>query len=165
MIFSLFETRKDYNYKVQLKNYNKVVIGSGTDLERAFQIGNFMNMLYSNIENKQKSMSPKVVKHNLINELESLIRYHIKDIDDYCEEDWYDEQKEEIINGIEMLFDILKSRKEFEVEYQKEKDKGIKKLVEIEDHISFLTNSLYNIYDGIVINIVFTFPEYFEYIE
>lgn len=165
MIFSLFETRKDCNYKVQLKNYNKVVIGSGTDLERAFQIGNFMNMLYSNIENKQKSMSSEVVKHNLINELESLIRYQIKDIDDYCEENWYDEQKEEIINGIDMLFDILKSRKEFEVEYQKEKDKGIKKLVEIEDHISFLTNSLYNIYDGIVINIVFTFPEYFEYIE
>lgn len=163
MIFSLFETRKDYNYKVQLKNYSKVVIGSGTDLERAFQIGNFMNMLYSNIENKQKSMSPEVVKHNLINELESLIRYCIKDIDDYSEEDWYDEQKGEIIDGINMLFDILKSRKKFEVKYQK--DKGIKKPVEIEDHISFLTDSLYNIYNGIVINIVFTFPEYFEYIK
>lgn len=164
MIFSLFETRKDYNYKVQLKNYSKVVIGSGTDLERAFQIGNFMNMLYSNIENKQKSMSPEVVKHNLISELESLIRYHIKDIDDYCEEDWYDEQKEEIINGIEMLFDILESRKEFEVEYQMNK-KGVKKLAEAEDHISFLMDSLYNIYNVIVINVVFTFPEYFEYIK
>lgn len=162
MIFSLFETRKDCNYKVQLKNYSKVVIGSGTDLERAFQIGNFMNMLYSNIENKQKSMSPEVVKYNLISELESLIRYRIKDTDDYYEVDWYDEQKEEIIYGIDILFDILRSRKELEVEYQK--NKGIKKPVEIENHIS-LTNSLYNIYDGIVINIVFTFPEYFEYIK
>ena len=163
MIFSLSETRKDCNYKVQLKNYSKVVIGSGTDLERAFQVGNFMNMLYSNIENKQKSMSPEVVKHNLINELESLIRYRIKDINNYREEDWYDKQKEEIIYGINILFDILRSRKELEVGYQK--NKGIKKPVEIEDRISFLTNSLYNIYDGIVINIVFTFPECFEYIK
>lgn len=162
MIFSLSETRKDCNYKVQLKNYSKVVIGSGTELERAFQIGNFMNMFYSNIENKQKSMSPEVVKHNLINELESLIRYRIKDINNYRKEDWYDKQKEEIIYGINILFDILRSRKELEVEHQK--NKGIKKPVEIENHIS-LTNSLYNIYDGIVINIVFTFPEYFEYIK
>lgn len=162
MIFSLSETRKDCNYKVQLKNYSKVVIGSGTDLERAFQVGNFMNMLYSNIENKQKSMSPEVVKHNLINELESLIRYRIKDINNYREEDWYDKQKEEIIYGINILYDILKSRKELEVEYQK--NKGIKKPIEVKDYIS-LTNSLYNIYDGIVINIVFTFPECFEYIK
>lgn len=162
MIFLLSETRKDYNCKVQLKNYSKVVIGSGTDLERAFQVGNFMNMLYSNIENKQKSMSPEVVKHNLINELESLIRYRIKDINNYREKDWYDKQKEEIFYGIDILFDILKSCKELEVEYQKNKE--IKKPVEIEDHIS-LTNSLYNVYDGIVINIVFTFPECFEYIK
>lgn len=162
MIFSLSETRKDCSYKVQLKNYSKVVIGSGTDLERAFQIGNFMNMLYSNIENKQKSMSPEVVKHNLINELESLIRYRIKDINNYHEKDWYDKQKEEIIYGINILFDILRSRKELEVEYQK--NKRIKKPIEVEDHIS-LTNSLYNIYNGIVINIVFTFPECFEYIK
>lgn len=161
MIFSLSETRKDCNYKVQLKNYSKVVIGSGTDLERAFQIGNFMNILYSNIENKRKSMSPEVIKHNLIHELESLIRYRIKDINNYRKEDWYDKQKEEIIYGINILFDILKSRKELEVEYQMNKEN--KKLVKIENHIS-LTNSLYNIYDGIVINIVFTFPECFEYI-
>ena len=49
-----------------------------------------------------------------------------------------------------MLFDILKSRKEFEVEYQMNK-KGVKKLAEAEDHISFLTDSLYNIYNDKVL--------------
>ena len=43
-MFALFEKNKN-EHKVQLKNPNKVVIGSNTDLERAFQIGNFMNML------------------------------------------------------------------------------------------------------------------------
>ena len=50
-MFSLFESYKP-GQKVQLKNPNKVVIGSGTDLEHAFQIGNFMNMLYNNMENE-----------------------------------------------------------------------------------------------------------------
>lgn len=44
MIFSLFERQKP-EHKVQLKNCTKVVIGSHTDIEQAFQIGNFMNML------------------------------------------------------------------------------------------------------------------------
>ncbi len=38
MVFSLFERQKP-EHKVQLKNCNKVVIGSHTDIERAFQIG------------------------------------------------------------------------------------------------------------------------------
>ena len=55
-MFSLFESYKP-GQKVQLKNPNKVVIGSGTDLERAFQIGNFMNMLHNNMENENQSMT------------------------------------------------------------------------------------------------------------
>ena len=63
MIFSLFEEQKP-EHKVQLKNPNKVVIGSGTDIDRAFQIGNFMNMFQYNIENESQSMTNSVIKHN-----------------------------------------------------------------------------------------------------
>ena len=160
MIFSLFGNKS--GYKVQLKNYKDIVIGSGTDLERAFQIGNFMNMLYQNIENENKPMTLFVVRNNLITELDLLIKYCIDNNDDYGIENWYDEQREEIIDGISILIDTLRLRKKSEIKYQKAEGDSKK---QIRDHISFLTESLYDVYDCIVINIVFTFPEYFEYIK
>ena len=74
MVFSLFEKYKP-GQKVQLKNSNKVVIGSGTDLEHAFQIGNFMNMLHNNMENESQSMTNSVIKHNLIVDINFLIKH------------------------------------------------------------------------------------------
>lgn len=161
MIFSLFGNSKS-GYKVRLKNYKDIVIGSGTDLERAYQIGNFMNMLYQNIENENKPMTLFVVRNNLITELDLLIKYCIDNNDDYDIENWYNEQKEEIINGISILIDTLRLRKKSEIKYQKAEGNSKK---QIRDHISFLTENLYDVYDCIVINIVFTFPEYFEYIK
>lgn len=158
MIFSLFGNSE--GYKVQLKNYKDIVIGSGTDSERAFQIGNFMNMLYRNIENEKITLF--VVRNNLITELNLLIKYCIDNNDDYDIESWYDEQREEIINGINILIDTLRLRKKSEIKYQKAEGSSKE---QIRDHISFLTESLYDVYDCIVINIVFTFPEYFEYIK
>lgn len=64
MIFSLFETHKP-DSRIQLKNSDKVFIGSGTDLEKAYNIGNFMNMFYRNIENEVKSMTYKHYKEDL----------------------------------------------------------------------------------------------------
>ena len=160
MIFSLFGGK--LGCKVLLKNYKDIVIGSGTDSERAFQIGNFMNMLYQNIENKNKPMTLSAVRHNLITELNLLIKYCIDNNDDCDIESWYDEQREEIIDGIGILIDTLKLRKEFEIKYQKAEGNSKK---QIRDHISFLTESSYDAYDCIVINIVFAFPEYFEYIK
>lgn len=44
---------------------NEVVIGSGSLAECYFQICNFMNMLYMNIDDKKRSMSNKVIRHNI----------------------------------------------------------------------------------------------------
>lgn len=44
---------------------NEVVIGSGSIAECYFQICNFMNMLYMNIEDNKRSMSNKVIRLNI----------------------------------------------------------------------------------------------------
>lgn len=44
---------------------NEVVIGSGSIAECYFQICNFMNMLYMNIEDSKRSMSNKVIQLNI----------------------------------------------------------------------------------------------------
>lgn len=44
---------------------NEVVIGSGSIAECYYQICNFMNMLYMNIDDKKRSMSNKVIRHNI----------------------------------------------------------------------------------------------------
>ena len=44
---------------------NEVIIGSGSLAECYFQICNFMNMLYMNIGDNKRSMSNKVIRHNI----------------------------------------------------------------------------------------------------
>lgn len=51
------------NYTID--KVNEVVIGSGSIAECYFQICNFMNMLYMNIDGKKRSMSNKVIQHNI----------------------------------------------------------------------------------------------------
>lgn len=133
-----------------------------TDLERAFQIGNFMNMLYQNIENENKPMTTSVVRHNLITELNLLIKYCINFSDDNCAKDWYYEIKEQIINIIDLLVDELKSIRKLERKLSNLKG-DIKK--QIKEIIDLTIKSAYKKYDIIVNDIVFTFPEYFEYIK
>ena len=161
MIFSLFGNSKS-GYKVQLINYKDIVIGSGTDLERAFQIGNFMNMLHQNIENKNKPMALSAARHNLITELNLLIKYCIDNNDDYCAKDWYVNIREQIIDMIDLLVDELKSIRKLERELSNLKGDIKKQTKEI---IDLTIKSAYKKYDIIVNDIVFTFPEYFEYIK
>lgn len=161
MIFSLYQTDEP-EYKVQLKNCTDIVIGSGTDLERAFQIGNFMNMLYQDIESEDKSMTLSVVRHNLITELNLLIKYCIDNNDDYCVEDWYDDIKEQIIDMIDLLVDELKSIEKLKKELLNLKG-DIKK--HTKELIDLSIKSAYGKYDIILNDIVCTFPEYFEYIK
>ena len=51
------------NYTID--KVNEVVIGSGSIAECYFQICNFMNMLYMNIEGNKRSMSNKVIQLNI----------------------------------------------------------------------------------------------------
>lgn len=162
MVFSLFEEQKP-EHTVQLKNCNKVVIGSGTDLERAFQIGNFMNMLQYNIENNEsQSMTNSVIKHNLMVEVDSLIKHCTNNCDDYAEEYWYDDHKEQISDGINSLVEELELIKKLEKELPNLK-RDVKN--DTKQLINLMRRTAVTKYNMIVNEIVFTFPEYFEYIK
>lgn len=161
MVFSLFERQKP-EHTVQLKNPNKVVIGSGTDIERAFQIGNFMNMLQYNIENESQSMTNSVIKHNLMVEVDLLIKHCINNCDDYIVEDWYDDHREQIAEGVNLLVDELESIKKLKKELPHLK-RDVKN--DTKQLINLMRRTAVGKYNLIVNEIVFTFPEYFEYIK
>ena len=161
MVFSLFEKYKP-GQKVQLKNPNKVVIGSGTDLEHAFQIGNFMNMLHNNMENESQSMANSVIKHNLMVDINFLIKHCVNNSNDGCAEQWYNHNKEQIITTVELLVEELELIKKLEKElsYLKQDVKN-----EINELINSMRKTSVIKYNTIVKEIVFTFHEYFEFIK
>ena len=161
MVFSLFEKYKP-EQKVQLKKPNEVVIGSGTDLERAFQIGNFMNMLQHNIENKSQSMTNSVIKHNLMVEVDLLIKYCINNSNDGCAEQWYNHHNGQINTMVDSLVEELDSIKKLEKELPHLK-RDVKN--ETKELINLMRRTAVAKYNMIVNEIVFTFPEYFEYIK
>ena len=161
MVFSLFERQKP-EHTVQLKNPTKVVIGSGTDIERAFQIGNFMNMLQYNIENESQSMTNSVIKHNLMVEVDLLIKYCINNSNDGCAEQWYNHHKEQINTMVESLVEELESIKKLKKELPHLK-RDVKN--DTKQLINLMRRSAVGKYNMIVNEIVFTFPEYFEYIK
>ena len=161
MVFSLFERQKP-EHKVQLKNPNKVVIGSGTDIERAFQIGNFMNMFQHNIENESQSMTNSVIKHNLMVEVDMLIKYCVNNSNDGCTEQWYNHHKEQINTMVESLVGELESIKKLEKQLPHLK-RDVKN--ETKQLINLMSRTAITKYNLIVNEIVFTFPEYFEYIK
>lgn len=161
MIFSLFENQKP-EHKVQLKNCNKVVIGSHTDIERAFQIGNFMNMFQYNIENESQSMTNSVIKHNLIVEVDLLIKHCIDNSNDGCVEQWHKHHKEQINTMIESFVNELESIKKLQKHLPHLK-RDVKN--ETKQLINLMRRTAITKYNMIVDEIVFTFPEYFEYIK
>lgn len=161
MVFSLFERQKP-EHTVQLKNPNKVVIGSGTDVERAFQIGNFMNMFQYNIENESQSMTNSVIKHNLMVEVDLLIKHCVNNSNDGCSEQWYNHHKGQINTMVESLVEELESTKKLEKQLPHLK-RDVKN--ETKQLINLMRRTAVTKYNMIVNEIVFTFPEYFEYIK
>ena len=161
MVFSLFERQKP-EHTVQLKNPNKVVIGSGTDIERAFQIGNFMNMFQYNIKNESQSMTNSVIKHNLMVEVDLLIKHCVNNSNDDCAEQWYNHHKGQINTMVESLVEELESIKKLEKELPHLK-RDVKN--ETKQLINLMRRTVITKYNMIVNEIVFTFPEYFEYIK
>lgn len=161
MVFSLFERQKP-EHTVQLKNPNKVVIGSGTDIERAFQIGNFMNMFQYNIENESKSMTNSVIKHNLMVEVDLLVKYCVNNSNDGCAEQWHNHHKGQINTMVESLVEELESIKKLEKQLPHLK-RDVKN--ETKQLINLMRRTAVTKYNMIVNEIVFTFPEYFEYIK
>ena len=162
MVFSIIFDSYKPEHTVQLKNANKVVIGSGTDLERAFQIGNFMNMLQYNIENESQSMTNSVIKHNLMVDVDLLIKHCISNSNDGCAEQWYNHHKGQINTMVESLVEELGSIKKLEKELPHLK-RDVKN--ETKELINLMRRTAVGKYNMIVNEIVFTFPEYFEYIK
>lgn len=161
MVFSLFERQKP-EHTVQLKNPNKVVIGSGTDIERAFQIGNFMNMLQYNIENESQSMTNSVIKHNLMVEVDLLVKHCVNNSNDDCAEQWYNHHKGQINTMVESLVEELESIKKLEKQLPHLK-RDVKN--ETKQLINLMRRTAVGKYNMIVKEIVFTFTEYFGYIK
>jgi hypothetical protein len=158
MIFSLFETPKPC-HKVQLKTPNNVVIGSRTSLECAFQIGNFMNMLYKNIENESKTMTNRVVGHNLKSQIEEMVGYCQKTTNDSATNSFYLFHKEQIMSMIDSLICEMNIIKKTNENHKKYTNKEINELIEL------MVKSSYAKYNQIVNEIVLTFSDYFNFIK
>lgn len=158
MVFSLFEESKP-THKVQLKNCNKVVIGSGTDIERAFQIGNFMNMLFHRIIERNFE-NCFVALHNLSFDLDQLIDFCIQKSKDIADKSGYEFHKKELKSRIELIkseLTLLRSLENTKIKFPGD-DK-------IDENINLSIESLSGRYVQLVYEIVHVFPDYFESIE
>ena len=156
-MFSLFETPK-LTDKVQLKDSTKVVIGSGTNLERAFNIGNFMNMLYKSIEVETLY---KATEYNLHNEVERLIDKLSGETNDIADKQYYTLAKEVITESIISLV------KEIELTYSLVKlCKGYSDLTlgQVSTVLELTRKTCYLKYNQLLKELLLAFPEYFEFI-
>jgi hypothetical protein len=120
MIFQLFNNPKE-SHKIKLKNSNKVCLGSNTDLELAFQIGNFMNMLYTNIENESQTMTNSVIRFSLHHYVSKLVDYCISQTEDDAIKSSYLFGKEQVYTWINRVIDEIEQRKKLENEQKKTK--------------------------------------------
>lgn len=158
MVFSLFEESKP-THKVQLKNCTRVVIGSRTDIEHAFQVGNFMNMLFHRIMERNFE-NCFVALHNLSFDLDKLIDYCIQKSDNSVAKSEYEFHKKELKSRIELIRDeliLLRSLESTKINFPGD-DK-------IDETINLSTKSLCEKYVLLVNEIVHVFPIYFESIE
>lgn len=162
MSFALFETYKSTD-KVCLMNPSKVVIGSNTDLEYAFQIGNFMNMMLSNIKNESKCMTNKVVTHNLLFEVERLHKYCLENkITSVMSSIIYKDGYKTITTWINLLSHDVEIIKEMTKIIDTIKDENIKKQLIKTQNLSI--QSAEKKYEYITKIIVETYHDYFRYI-
>ena len=158
MVFSLFDNPKE-THKIKLKNSNKVCLGSNTDLEWAFQIGNFMNMLYTNIENESQTMTNSVIRFNLLNYVSKLVDYCISQTEDDAIKSSYLFGKEQVYINIKFVIDGIEQRKKLENE-QKNLKNDIKK--QIKEIIDSSIKTTYLQYEQLCNEIVWLFSKYYQ---
>lgn len=158
MIFSLSNNPKE-THKIKLKNYNKVCLGSNTDLEWAFQIGNNMNMLYKNIENESQTMINSVIRYRLLNYVSELANYCISQTKDDVMKTSYLFGKEQVYTWINRVIDEIEQRKKLESE-QKNLKNDIKN--QIKEIINLSIKSTYLEYNQLCNEILWLFPDYYQ---
>lgn len=158
MVFSLFDNPKE-THKIKLKNSNKVCLGSNTDLEWAFQIGNFMNMLYTNIENESQTMTNSVIRFNLLNYVSKLVDYCISQTEDDVIKSSYLFGKEQVYIHIKFVIDGIEQRKKLENELKNIKN-DIKN--QIKEIIDSSIKTTYLQYKQLCNEIVWLFSKYYQ---
>ena len=107
----------------KIKNMDSVVIGSRTADEYAFQICNFLTMLYNNIEKESETMTNKVIKHNLFSYINQL---HNFDNQTELSTNRFNFFYKEIEEKIDLILKIFKKSKDFD-ESTKKIDNEVKK--------------------------------------
>jgi hypothetical protein len=93
--------------KYTIDAHDRVVIGSGTIMEAYFQIANFMNMLYGNIEKEKWSMTNKVIRHNIETYFVQINENHLDKITDEVDKHLYNVLYNDIIVNLDMLIENM----------------------------------------------------------
>lgn len=93
--------------KYTISENNKVVIGSGTIIEGYFQIANFMNMLYGNIEKEKWSMTNKVIRHNIETYFHRLNKNILDDINNDVDKQLFIVLYDDVIKNLDMLIENM----------------------------------------------------------
>ena len=93
--------------KYTIDAHDKVVIGSGTIMEAYFQIANFMNMLYGNIEKEHWSMTNKVIRHNIGTYFDRLNKDILEKLNDEIDKHLFNVLYNDIIENLDTLLENM----------------------------------------------------------
>ena len=115
------------------------------------------------IDSRSRIKINEIFEHPWIKKNENEMRgICVNNSNDGCAEQWYSHNKEQIITTVELLVEELELIKKFEKELSYLKR-------DVKNEINKLINSMRKTsvikYNTIVKEIVFTFPEYFEFIK
>lgn len=127
--------------KYTISENNKVVIGSGTIIEGYFQIANFMNMLYGNIEKEKWSMTNKVIRHNIETYFHRLNKNILNDINNDVDKQLFIVLYDDVIKSLDRLIEQM------ELTYKMVKLDEKDKFLEIDNLIKKMKESSYMMYE------------------
>ena len=96
--------------KYTISEMDKVVIDSSTIIEGYFQIANFMNMLYGNIEKEKWSMTNKVIRHNIETYFNCLNKDYLSNISNEIDKNLYNVLYNYIIENLDMLIENMEQK-------------------------------------------------------
>lgn len=103
----LIQTTKIMLMKYTIDAHDKVAIGSGTIMESYFQIANFMNMLYGNIEKEHWSMTNKDIRHNIETYFVRINKDYLDKVTDEVDKHLYNVLYKDIIDNLDMLIENM----------------------------------------------------------
>ena len=127
--------------KYTIDAHDKVVIGSGTIMESYFQIANFMNMLYGNIEKEHWSMTNKVIRHNIETYFNHINKDYLNKVTDEVDKQLFNAIYDDVINNLDRLIEQM------EQTYKLLKLDKKDKFPEIENFIEKMKESSYMLYE------------------